>query len=432
MKTLVRRVGHATILGAALVAAVSAGAVGIPPVSRPEDVGFASERLPRIHDTVQRYIDAHQIAGAVTLVARRGRVAHFEAHGQMDLEAKTPMRKDAIFRIASMSKPVTGVAIAMLMEEGRLRLTDPVSRFIPSFRELQVAVVKRGVPAPPAVAGQPQPIPPYYTVPANREITIRDLLTHTSGLESGNLGNRVGARLAPRDVSKTLADQVPLLAKVPLDFQPGSQWTYSLLAGMDTLSHIVEIASGQPYDRFLEQRIFRPLGMTDTGFVVPAGKAARIATLYNRTPKGIERGDTPAWLATKTFFSGGGGLWSTAEDYAQFAQMLVNGGELGGVRLLSPRTVAYMASNHVGDLYTGNGAGAGVQGMGFGLSMEVVLDNVRAGRHTSSGTFGWGGAFGTHFWVDPKEQLVGVLMVQTPVPEIRRDFESAVMQALVD
>jgi CubicO group peptidase (beta-lactamase class C family) len=404
----------------------------LPAAARPEDVGFSGERLLRIGSVVQRYLDSGQLAGAVTLVGRRGRVAQFEAYGFMDLEAKTPMRRDAIFRIASMSKPVTGVAIMMLAEEGKLRLTDPVSRFLPEFKTMKVAMVKPGYAAPPAVQGQAPPIPEYDTVPASREMTIRDLLTHTSGLESGNLGNRLGARIAPRDVTKTLADYVPRLAAVPLDFQPGSQWTYSLLAGMETLSRIVEIASGQTFDRFLEARLFGPLGMSDTGFYVPDGKKPRVATLYNRTPHGIERGDTPAWLATTTFFSGGGGLWSTAEDYAQFAQMLVNGGELNGHRILGPRTVELMASNHVGDLYSGAGAGARVQGMGFGLSMEVVLDPIRANRHTSTGSFGWDGAFGTHFWVDPKEKLIGVLMVQTPGTGITRDFENAVMQAIVE
>jgi CubicO group peptidase (beta-lactamase class C family) len=424
-----------SLIAVALVAAayvVAAGASGIPTAQRPEDVGFSAERLQRIGQVIRPYIDARQLAGVVTLVARRGRIAHFEAHGLMDVESKTPMRKDAIFRIASMSKPVTGVAVAILMEEGKLRLTDPVSRFIPEFKDTKVAVVRPGATPPPAVAGQPRPIPDYYTVPSNREITIRDLLTHTSGLESGDMGNRLGARIAPRDVTKTLADQVPKLASVPLDFQPGSQWTYSLLAGMDTMARIVEIASGQTYDQFLKQRIFDPLGMKDSGFYVTDDRTARIAPIYNRTPKGIERGDTPSWLATHTFFSGGGGLWSTAEDYAQFAQMLVNGGELNGKRLLGPRTVELMSSNHVGDLYSGAGAATRVQGMGFGLSMEVVLDPIRANRRTSAGSFGWDGAFGTHFWVDPKEKLIGILMVQTPGTGVTRDFEAVVMQAIVD
>ncbi len=412
--------------------AVAPHGAGIPPAAKPEEVGFSGARLGRIHDTVQRYVDQGQFAGAVTLVARRGKVVHFEPHGYMDLDTKAPMRKDAIFRIASMSKPVTGVAIMMLMEEGKVRLTDPVSRFIPEFKDLKVAVIRPGYVAPPVAAGQQPPIPDYYTVPANREITIKDLLTHTHGLESGSLGNRLGGRMAPRDVSRTLADQVPNLAKVPLDFQPGSQWSYSLLAGMDTLGRIVEIASGLTYEQFLKQRLFEPLGMRDTGFWVPADRQGRVAALYNRTPKGIVRGETPSWLATSTFFSGGGGLWSTAEDYAQFAQMLVNGGEWNGVRVLSPRTVALMASNHVGDLYTGAGAGARVQGLGFGLSMEVVLDAITANRRTSEGSFGWDGAFGTHFWVDPKERLIGVLMVQTPGTGVTRDFENAVMQAIID
>lgn len=433
MTSLLRRsLVTATLLASALNITSRGAGVAIPPASKPEDVGLSAERLPRIHETVQRYLDAKQLAGAVTLVARRGRVAHLEAHGVMDVDSKAPMRKDAIFRIASMSKPVTGVSIMMLMEEGKLRLNDPVSRFIPEFKEMKVAVIKPGYVAPPVTPGQPGPVPDYYTVPATREITIRDLLTHTSGLESGNLGNRVGGRLVPRDTTKTLADYVPKLFAVPLDFQPGSQWTYSLLAGMETLSRIVEIASGQTYDQFLKQRLFDPLGMKDTGFFVTPDRASRIAALYTRTPRGIQKEDTPQWLATTTFFSGGGGLWSTAEDYAQFAQMLVNGGELNGKRILSPRTIDLMATNHVGDMFAGAGAGSRVQGMGFGLSMEVVLDPIRANRRTSAGSFGWDGAFGTHFWVDQKEKLIGVLMVQTSGTGVTRDFENAVMQAIVD
>lgn len=431
-----KKFGRTTAIVAALLTAALAVAprgAGIPAATKPEEVGLSGDRLVRVHQTVQRYLDDRQLAGAVTLVARRGRIAHFEAHGFMDLDSKAPMRKDAIFRIASMSKPVTGVAIMMLMEEGKLRLTDPVSRFVPEFKAMTVAVIKPGYVEPPAVEGQRPPIPDHYTVPANREITIRDLLTHTHGLESGTLGNRVGSRVAPRDVTKALADQVPKLAAVPLDFQPGSQWAYSLLAGMDTLGRIVEIASGQTFDQFLKQRLFDPLGMKDTGFFVSEDKAARVPAIYNRTPKGIVRGDTPSWLATRTFFSGGGGMWSTAEDYAQFAQMLMSGGAWNGVRILSPRTVELMASNHVGDLYTGAGTSTrGRQGLGFGLSMEVVLDAVRANRRTSTGSFGWDGAFGTHFWVDPKEALIGVLMVQTPGTGVTRDFENAVMQAVVD
>jgi CubicO group peptidase (beta-lactamase class C family) len=431
--TTIKRLIIAVVLGAAALAPrlhVDARSVAN---GKPEEVGLSSERLQRITQLNQRYIDDKLLSGVVSLVGRRGRIAYFEAQGSMDLEAHTAMRKDAVFRIASMSKPVTGVAILMLMEEGKLRLTDPVSRFIPEFKEMKVAVLKNpGAPIPTAAAGETPPLPDYYTVPAAREITVRDLLTHTSGLESGSLGSRVGARIAPRDVTRTLADQIPKLAAVPLDFQPGAQWTYSPLAGIDMLGRIVEITSGQTFDRFLKERLFDPLGMRDTTFAPADDRKPRFVTLYNRSPRGLQRGETPVWLATRTFFSGGAGLWSTAEDYAQFAQMLANGGELNGKRYLSPRTVDLMASNHVGDLYTGAGAGARLQGMGFGLTVEVVLDAVKANRRTSNGSFGWDGAFGTHFWVDRKEQLIGVLMVQTSNTGITRDFENAVMQAIVE
>jgi CubicO group peptidase (beta-lactamase class C family) len=340
--------------------------------------------------------------------------------------------------MASMSKPVTGVAILMLVEEGKVRLTDPVSRFIPGFKNLQVAMPKPTTPGANAGAGrgggrgagQPAPEPEIYTVPATREITVRDLLTHTSGLESSGVGNRAAARAAPRLTTDSLATYIPKLAAGPLDFQPGSQWKYSLLSGMETLCRIVEVSSGLTIDEFLKQRLFDPLGMKDTSFVVPNEKLTRLVTLYNRRPTGLERTGTPDWLDTKTLFSGGGGLYSTADDYILFGQMLVNGGELNGKRILSPRTVDLMASNHVGDLY--EMSGTGTRGMGFGLSVEVVLDAVQANTRRSSGSFGWYGAFGTQFWVDRKEQLVGLLMIQEPVNPMRRDFETAVMQAIVE
>jgi CubicO group peptidase (beta-lactamase class C family) len=400
----------------------------VAPSGKPEDVGLSSDRLQRINEVVKQYIESNQISGAVTVVSRKGQIAHFEAQGLMDLESRTPMRKDAVFRIASMTKPVTGVAILMLMEEGQLRLNDPVSRFIPEFKNTRVAMMK---PQPPASQGQPPRDPEIYTVPADREITIRDLMTHTSGLESGGAGTREGSSIAPRKTNETLAKYIPQLGAVPLDFQPGTQWRYSALAGIETLGRIVEVVSGMTFDRFLEQRIFEPLGMKDTVFYPGEEQASRVVTLYRRTPKGLDRIDTPEWLATRTLLSGGGGLWSTADDYMQFAQMLVNGGALNGKRLLSPRTIDLMASNHVTDLYSGAGAQR-VQGMGFGLTVEVVLDSIASGRRVSSGSFGWDGAFGTHFWVDRKEQLVGLLMIQEPVGALGRDFENAVMQAIID
>ena len=217
---------------------------------------------------------------------------------------------------------------------------------------------------------------------------------------------------------------------MPLDFQPGTAWRYSALAGIETLGRIVEVVSGMTFDQFLKQRIFDPLGMRDTAFYPTEDRMPRVVTLYNRVPAGLQRTETPSWLATRTLFSGAGGLWSTGEDYVQFAQMLVNGGELNGKRLLSPRTVDLMASNHVGSLFAE--ASAARQGMGFGLTVEVVMDGIQANRRTSNGSFGWDGAFGTHFWVDRKEQLVGLLMIQEPVGALSRDFENAVMQAIVD
>lgn len=388
------------------------------PHGKPEDVGLSAKRLTRINQVIQGEIDTRRISGAVTVVARRGQVAHFEAYGLMDIQAGRPMHKDTIFPIASMSKPVTGVATLMLVEDGKIRLSDPVSRFIPEFRDTKVAIQNR----------QSQ----TYTIPAHREVTVRDLMTHTSGLVSGGAGAQVAAEVAPRRSSDPVAEWVAALGAAPLDFQPGTQWAYSGLAGIDTLGRIVEVASGMTFDQFLSEKIFQPLGMKDTTFVVPINKQSRVVTLYRRSAEGLQRRDLPEWVDTTTLFSGGGGLWSTAEDYLQFAQMLVNNGELNGVRLLGARTVELMASNHVGDLYANSGRTRGRPGKGFGLTVDVVLDQVVAQEHRSTGSFGWGGAFGTYFWVDRKEQLTAILMVQTPGGPLRADFQNAVMQAIVD
>ncbi len=384
------------------------------PSGRPEDVGFSADRLQRISQTVNRYIAEKQFSGAVTLVARKGRVVHFEPHGLMDAESKTPMRKDAIFRIASMTKPVTGVAVMMMLEEGKVRLSDPVSRFIPEFKDMQVG--SEGALAP-----------------AARPLTVRDLLTHTGGIGTSEAAGRVVSSAPLRDATKdTLATYIPRLAALPLEYQPGTAWKYSALSGIDTLGRIVEVASGQTFDQFLKQRVFDPLGMKDTSFYPDEARMPRVPTIYRRTPNGLERQAQPAWLS-KTIFAGAAGLWSTAEDYAQFAQMLANGGELNGTRLLGPRTVALMASNHVGDLYEKSTPGGGRRGMGFGLTVEVVVDPVAAGRRQGAGSFGWDGAFGTHFWVDPKEQVVGLFMIQQGVnAPANRDVENAVMQAIVE
>jgi CubicO group peptidase (beta-lactamase class C family) len=393
--------------------------------TKPEDVGLSPDRLKRIHEAVQTHIDSHDIAGAVTMVARKGRMAHLEAHGVLDLKSNKPMPKDGLFWIASMSKPITGVAILMLMEEGKVRLNDPVSKFIPEFRGMKVAVIEER-PAGPAA---PDSTPAYYTVPASREITIQDLLSHVSGLVSGGAASRVELAKIARKPGETLADYIPRLGTTPLDFQPGSRWSYSPGAGFETLGRIVEIISGQTFDQFLRQRIFEPLGMKDIFFHPSADRMPRIATTYHRAGNALDPVDTQARLSNTTYFSGAGGLMTDAEDYLQFGQMLLNGGELNGKRLLSPRTVDLMASVFAPDTLPGR-----PRGRGFGLSVQVVSDAIAAGYRVSSGSFGWDGALGTHFWVDPKEKVVGIIMVQTDNPnrQLDRDFENAVMQSIVE
>jgi CubicO group peptidase (beta-lactamase class C family) len=393
--------------------------------TRPEDVGLSSERLQRIRDAVQRHIEGHDISGAITLVARKGRVAHWEAHGVMDLESSKPMPKNALFWIASMSKPITGVAILMLMEEGKVRLNDPVSKFLAEFKGMKVAVIQE---RPAGAAASAQEAPRFYTVPATREITVQDLLTHVSGLVSG-AASRVEAAKFARKPGDTLADYIPRLGVTPLDFQPGSRWSYTPGAAFDTLGRIVEIISGQTFDQFLRQRIFEPLGMKDTFFHPAEDRLSRVATTYHRAGDALQKVDSQVRLANTTYFSGAGGLMTDTEDYLQFGQMLLEGGQLGGKRLLSPKTVELMASIFAPDTLPGRGPGRG-----FGLSVQVVSDAIAAGYRVSSGSYGWDGAFGTHFWVDPKEKAVGILMVQTDNPnrQLDRDFENAVMQAIVE
>ena len=392
-------------------------AAGNVPAGKPEDAGMSAERLQRIHQAIMRHIDAGEISGAVTLVARRGRIVHFEAHGLMDLESKKPMAKDAIFRLASMSKPITSVAVMMLVEDGSIRLTDPVSKFIPEFKEMKVAM--------PAPGG----LPAIITAPASREITIRDLLTHTSGLMSSGIAQAEATRLVRRNPDDTLATYIPRLGQVPLDFQPGAQWAYSGGAGPEVLSRIVEIVSGQTYDVYLRTRLFEPLGMKDTFFYPPDDRRPRIPTLYLKN--GLTKAPNQDGLSSKVYFSGAAGLMASAEDYLQFAQMLLNGGELNGKRILGPRTVQLMASNHVGDMFNGK-LGRPAHGMGFGFLMSVIQDSVAAGLRVTNGSFGWDGVYGTQMWIDPKEQMVTIVMIQEQVVQVQRDFENAVMQAIVD
>jgi len=401
--------------------------------AKPEEVGVSSERLKRIGQMIQRRIDAGDITGAVTLVARKGRVVHLEALGVMDLESKKPMARDTMFRIASMTKPVTGLAIMMMLEEGKVRLTDPVSRFIPEFRGMKVAMA---LPSPGrggglAGGGQPgrggaPPVPQFYTMPAERDITIRDLLTHVSGLASGPMSNSEAEKLN-RLPEENLAGYIPRLGSTPLEFQPGSRWAYSSQAGFDTLGRIVEIVSGMTLNEFFRQRIFTPLGMKDIYFWPPDETWPRVATPYQRTPAGLQKPPNPNFMSSKVYFMGSGGLITTAEDYLPLGVMLANGGQLNGKRLLSPKTVEMMRSIHVPDTLPGRPPGEG-----FGLSVRVVSDHARRGTLLSTGSFGWSGYYGTHFFVDPVEQVVALLMVQTANPDVQRDFEDMVMQAIVE
>jgi CubicO group peptidase (beta-lactamase class C family) len=357
------------------------------------------------------------------VVARRGKVAHASAQGVMNLESKQPMTPATMFRIASMTKPVTGVAIMMLVEEGRLHLTDPVSRYIPQFRGMKVGVSKEGGGGRGGRGSPPQ----FDTVPSQREITIKDLLRHVSGLGSGPMGNSDIEKVARKD-GETLADYIPRLGGTTLEFQPGSRWTYSPGAAFETLGRVVEIVSGMPLDRFFRARTFDPLGMKDITFWPSDGQMPRLATVYARSEKGLTRQQMPNdTMSRNVYFRGSGGLYSTAEDYVAFGMMLANGGELNGRRLLGRKTVEMLSAVHVPETLPGRPAGEG-----FGLSVRVVTQHALRNTMLSDGTYGWSGAQGTHFFVDPKEQLVGVLMVQTSIQEVQREFEDLVAQAVID
>jgi CubicO group peptidase (beta-lactamase class C family) len=369
---------------------------------------------------MQKHIDAGDIAGVVTLVARRGQLVHLNAQGYADIAKRTPMRTDNIFGLASMSKPITTVAIMMLVESGDIRLADPVSRFIPEF----AAPAMVAVPKPNGADGA------YDLVSANRPITVGDLLKHGSGLVSGGLGARAANDIAPRGPRDSLATHIPKLAKVPLDFQPGTLWRYSGLAGFDVLSRIVEVVSKQTFDAFLKENLFDPLGMPDTAFYfADTARANRVASLHARRDGKLEV--TPRELSS-TYFSGAGGLASTAEDYLQFAQMLLNDGELNGRRYLGTRTVELMRSNHTGDMVNGQ-FGRPAHGMGFGLGMQVLEDPVAAELAVSKGAYGWAGGTGVSFWIEPAEDMVAIFFIQGGSANVARPaFEAAVRQAIVD
>lgn len=395
-------------------------------VVKPEEVGLSPERLDRIHKVMQEHVDQNHIAGAVVLIARHGKVAYLESFGMRDIENKKPMQPDTIFRIASMTKPITSLAVMMLYEEGHFLLSDPISKFIPEFKNSKVAVRS-------AVLENPF-VPPYILVPAKREITIRDLLTHTSGITYRFWGRDYFADLYKEagisdglvQTEGTIADEVKKLAQLPLTNQPGEAYEYGL--NTDVLGYLVEVISGKTLDKFFQERIFTPLNMKDTHFFLPEEKLPRLSAVYTSNETGgikklsdepVQEGEHTVYSASfhykgpRTFFSGGAGLVSTITDYYRFLQMLLNEGELNGVRLVSRKTVELMRSNHIGNLNMWLGGFLGNPEDGFGLGFGVVRDIDRAGDMMgSAGTYYWNGFFSTSFWIDPKEDLIGIFMTQ--------------------
>ncbi len=404
----------AVALAAALVlagglplSAASAAALPLPKASRPAEVGVSAARLARLAEVLQGYVDAGRLPGGVVLVARKGKVVVLHAFGRRDREAGAPMREDSIFRIASQTKAVVSVAALVLQEEGRLLLSDPVGRYLPEFRETTVEVPK-------AEGG-------YDVVKAKRPITLRDLLTHTSGLGygGGHASDRwkaagiQGWYFADRD--EPIGATVARMAALPLESQPGEKWTYGYSS--DVLGAVLERAAGEPLDAVLRSRVLDPLGMKDTSFYLPEEKRDRLAVVYSaKAAGGIERAPDPGGMegqgrylvGPRKSFSGGAGLLSTANDYARFLQMLLDGGTLEGRRILSPSSVRLMTANHVGSLFPASWGG----GVGFGLGVAVTTDLGARGTPGSAGEFGWGGAYHSSYWVDPEEGLVVVYFTQ--------------------
>jgi CubicO group peptidase (beta-lactamase class C family) len=393
-------------------------------VANAEDFGFSPTRLARIGTVMQRYVDEDKLAGMVTLVARRGTPVHFEKFGLQDIAAGVPMALDTIFRIYSMTKPITCVALMMLYEQGLFHLNDPVTRFLPEFQ--QVKVLGNG----------------GALEETERAITVHDLLTHMAGLSYGDYPN-TGAPIDKLydeadlfDTQITLQEMVRRIAGLSLAHQPGQGWRYSVAT--DVVGRLVEVLSGASLAHFMEREIFGPLGMEDTAYSIAPEKAGRFATLYGQTDKGnldvLDSVVGGTYTGVK-LYAGGHGLVSTASDYFRFAQLLLNGGELDGVRLLGRKTVELMTINHVPAALLPIRMEEPWPGFGYGLGFGVLMDLAQSGIMGSVGNFRWSGWANTHFWVDPLEQLIGILMVQY-IPggtyPVTDDFKTLVYQALVD
>ena len=429
--------------------------------------GMSYERLEKIAPTLSEHIKEGRFPGFITAVARKGRVVHFETQGFSDIEKQIPLQKDSLFRIYSMSKPITGVALMILIEEGKIRLNDPVSLYIPEFAETKVMVMNQD--------GS------FTTEKLDREITIRDLATHTSGiaysftandalqeiyekeklspyffidnLDTAKIGNSVVIK-SEKSFPDICAFSEGLASKAPLMHQPGEKYTYSM--GMDVLGCVIERASGKTFDIFLEERIFGPIGMKDTSFFVPESKKDRFTSLYaypgdlrelipgmeGKIPEDLlmikidDRSYSP-YLAKASVFDGGSGLVSTTEDYLKFAQMLLNGGKLDDVRILSRKSVELLSSNHLRKEVlnrTGSDDDYVTEGIGFGITVGVITDTGLTGQYGSNGMYFWGGAASTIFWIDPAEELVAVAMTQllaSPWP-LRETFSALVYQSIDD
>ena len=412
---------------AAFGAAVATGETATTTV--PAASGFSAERLQRVDAAMQGYVDRKEVAGAVGLIARSGEIVYHKSFGSRDVDAQAPMSRDVIFRIASMTKPIASVALMQLWEQGRFQLRDPISKFLPEFSKMRVAL-----PIEPADSARGL----FKTVEATNPITVQHLLTHTAGLANPYRGatqglyREVRANLTP---GSTIADYVAELAKLPLNFEPGERWEYG--PATDVAGHLIEVLSGMRLDDYLKRNILEPLRMNDTYFYLPASKLPRFAAAYRPDADGkIELLDKPdassRWLKKpQVYFSAGGGLVSTTNDYFRFHQMMLNGGELDGARLLGSRTVRLMTTNHTGE----KSVWLRGPGFGFGLGYSVTTDLGPSAMPSAPGTYGWGGAYCTVFWVDPEDEIIGILMTQVrPYTHlnIRQDFQTLAYQALID
>jgi CubicO group peptidase (beta-lactamase class C family) len=407
--TTTSRASRAALVAALLLWAAACGARHRPPAlptARPEALGLAPAALARIAQTLQPLVDSGQVSGIYAVIARHGRIGWERTFGWRDLAARDPLRRDDVFRIYSMTKPVTAVGVLRLVDEGKVALDDPVSKYIPAFA--RVKVFAGGTADAPVLADPTSPI------------TIRELLNHTSGLAYGLTSgppDTIFSRAKLYDARLTLAQFADSLARIPLLFQPGTRWSYS--SGLDVAGRVIEVASGKPLDRFLEDEVFRPLGMRDTGFRIRPDMRDRLATVYEPGPDGRLRplgADDPLFPMFEPgarFLWGSGGLVTTPDDFLRFAQMLLGGGSLAGVRILRPETVALMTHNTLAPAFTPiSFGGLGDRTYGFGLGVAVRVDTVGAARPGPPGIYRWSGYLGTYFWVDPANDLVAMVWTQ--------------------